>query len=69
MLRGYVAGTTTVLQRVAPVTRIPRPNMSVDEVADLLYGLLSPDLYTPSSARQTTNRRCVDPRSLAPLAP
>jgi AcrR family transcriptional regulator len=83
MLRAYVAGTTTVLQRVAPVTRIlqaaaandpevagmwphdvdpryvvqhnaakalvgkpgARPDMSVDEAADLLYGLLSPELY------------------------
>jgi AcrR family transcriptional regulator len=83
MLRAYVAGTTTVLRRAAPVTRIvqaatasdpevaalfpqevdpryvvvhnaatafvgkpgARPDLSADEVADLFYGLLSPDLY------------------------
>ncbi|MEU6779583.1 helix-turn-helix domain-containing protein [Nonomuraea angiospora] len=83
MLRAYVAGTTSVLERVAPIGRVleaavasdpevaalwphdvdpryvvqqgaaralagkpgARAEMSVEEAADLLYGLLSPELY------------------------
>ncbi|MHA5053519.1 TetR/AcrR family transcriptional regulator [Streptomyces sp. SD15] len=83
MLRAYVAGTTSILQRVAPIIKVleaaaasdpevaalwpqdvdpryvvqqgaanalagkpgARPEVSVEEVADLLYGLLSPELY------------------------
>jgi AcrR family transcriptional regulator len=83
MLRAYVAGTTSVLERVAPIGRMLRaaaasdpevgtlwppgtdpryvvhlhaaealagkpganPDVPVEEVADLLYGLLSPELY------------------------
>lgn len=83
MLRAYVAGTTTVLERVAPIGKVlaaavasdpevaalwshdvdpryvvqqgsakalvgkpdARVEMSVEEAADLLYGLLSPELY------------------------
>lgn len=83
MLRAYVAGTTLILERVAPVVRVleaaaasdpevaalwpsevdprhvvqrgaaealtgkpgARPEVSAEEAADLLYGLLSPELY------------------------
>ncbi|MGN9846318.1 TetR/AcrR family transcriptional regulator [Nonomuraea sp. H19] len=83
MLHAYVAGTTSVLERVAPIGRVlqaaaasdpevaalwpydvdpryvvqqnaakalagkpgARADMSVEEMADLLYGLLSPELY------------------------
>ncbi|WP_067832575.1 TetR/AcrR family transcriptional regulator [Actinomadura kijaniata] len=83
MLDAYVAGTTAVLERVAPVGKVleaaaasdpevaalwprdvdpryvvhqaaaealvtkpgARPDLSAREAADLLYGLLSPDLY------------------------
>ncbi|MEQ4725694.1 helix-turn-helix domain-containing protein [Nonomuraea sp. B19D2] len=83
MLRTYVAGTTSVLERVAPIGRVleaavasdpevaalwphdvdpryvvqqgaakalagkpgARAEVSVEEAADLLYGLLSPELY------------------------
>ncbi|GAA2394729.1 TetR/AcrR family transcriptional regulator [Nonomuraea africana] len=83
MLRAYVAGTTSVLERVAPIGRMmeaaaasdpeiaalwphdvnpryvvqhraaaalvgkpgARAGVSVEEAADLLYGLLSPELY------------------------
>ncbi|MEV4356059.1 TetR/AcrR family transcriptional regulator [Nonomuraea sp. NPDC049625] len=83
MLRAYVAGTTSVLERVAPIGRVleaavasdpevaalwphdvdprhvvqqgaaralagkpgARAEVSVEEAADLLYGLLSPELY------------------------
>ncbi|MER6170106.1 TetR family transcriptional regulator [Streptosporangium sp. NPDC001681] len=83
MLRAYVAGTTSVLERVAPIGKVleaavasdpevaalwpndvdprhvvqqraakalvgkpgARAEMSVEEAADLLYGLLSPELY------------------------
>ncbi|MGV9374825.1 TetR/AcrR family transcriptional regulator [Nonomuraea sp. NPDC003707] len=83
MLRAYVAGTTAVLERVAPIGRVleaavasdpevaalwphdvdprhvvqqgaaralagkpgARAEVSVEEAADLLYGLLSPELY------------------------
>ncbi|WP_027945392.1 TetR/AcrR family transcriptional regulator [Amycolatopsis taiwanensis] len=83
MLRAYVAGTTSVLERVAPIGRVleaaaasdpevaalwphdvdpryvvqqgaakalaakpgARAEVSVEEASDLLYGLLSPDLY------------------------
>ncbi|GAA2074351.1 helix-turn-helix domain-containing protein [Actinomadura alba] len=83
MLRAYIAGTTSVLERVAPIGRVleaavasdpevaalwphdvdpryivkqgaakalvgkpdARAEMSVEEAADLLYGLLSPELY------------------------
>ncbi|WP_067177312.1 TetR/AcrR family transcriptional regulator [Microtetraspora niveoalba] len=83
MLRAYVAGTTTVLERVAPIGRVldaaiasdpevaalwphdvdpryvvqqgaakalagkpgARAEVPVEEAADLLYGLLSPELY------------------------
>ncbi|MFI7632944.1 TetR/AcrR family transcriptional regulator [Nonomuraea sp. NPDC049400] len=83
MLRTYVAGTTSVLERVAPIGKVleaavasdpevaalwphdvdpryvvqqgaakalvgkpgARAEVSVEEAADLLYGLLSPELY------------------------
>ncbi|MFG6191352.1 TetR/AcrR family transcriptional regulator [Nonomuraea sp. JJY05] len=83
LLRAYVAGTTSVLERVAPIGRVleaavasdpevaalwsyevdpryvvqqgaakalvgkpgARAEVSVEEAADLLYGLLSPELY------------------------
>ncbi|WP_406311395.1 TetR/AcrR family transcriptional regulator [Streptosporangium sp. NBC_01639] len=83
MLRAYVAGTVSILGRVAPIGRVldgavasdpevadlwpqsvdpryvvqqraaealavkpgARADVSVDEAADLLYGLLSPELY------------------------
>ncbi|MDF5757413.1 TetR/AcrR family transcriptional regulator [Spongiactinospora sp. TRM90649] len=83
MLRAYVTGTTSVLERVAPIGKVvdaavagdpevaalwpdevdpryvvqqdaakalvgkpgSRPEVSAEEAADLLYGLLSPELY------------------------
>jgi AcrR family transcriptional regulator len=83
MLRAYIAGTSAVLDRIGPITKVvgaavagdpevaalwprdvdpryvvqraaaevlvtkpgARPGLSVEEAADVLYGLLSPELY------------------------